>query len=86
MSKFLKFSILYNKYLYPCICEKFSAEKWFSFYKKIEKQDADSLKQICSNYIEWIKELIIKNDERGHMDFSDENDNLVWFWFKNYAQ
>lgn len=85
LSGFLKFSILYNKYLYPCICDEDSAEHWYKHYKTISQKDAYGLKNLCSSYLNWIRDLLIKTDVSGERDFEDENNNIGWFWYKNYT-
>lgn len=85
LSKFLKFSILYDKYLYPCICDEYAIEGWYKYYKNILHKDADGLQRLCNSYLNWIKDLVIKNKISGERDYEDENGSVDWFWFKNYA-
>lgn len=85
ISDFLKFSIIYTKYLYPCIKEEYSAEKWYKEYNiKGNDNDAEALLKMCSNYLEWIKELLVKNDSNGRLNEEDEDNDLIWFHYKQY--
>lgn len=89
MAKFLKFSILYTKYFYPCLEDGRSPEKWEKRkYKKIdkEKDNCEALNAVCKSYIQWIKELTIMTDEHGKTDYSHENNKVQWFCYKDFSK
>lgn len=77
VEKFLKFSILFNKYYYYLIKEN-EQDQGFR-YTDIDIETAEDMRQICKGYIDWIRDIIVKTDDDGRIDYEHLNEDILWF-------
>lgn len=76
---FLRFSVLYTKYLFPCIEQNFP--KWVFKYRTEENmKDYAALNEVCKEYIMWIKDVICANEK------DSENSNIKWFKYNDHKK
>lgn len=81
---FLRFSMLYTKYIYPCIEQNYPKKVVKSYRTNENMQNHKALNKCCKNYIKWIKELILENNSNGTLDTNKENNMVKWFNYKGY--
>lgn len=77
IEKFLKFSILFNRYYYHLI--KYNEQDIEFHYKDIDTETADEMYRMCQNYVAWIRDIIVKTDDNGIVDYENCNEDILWF-------
>ena len=77
IEKLLKFSILFNKYYYYLLKEN-EQDKRFR-YTDIDGVTAEEMCQMCKSYIDWIREIIVKTNDDGKIDYDNCNEDISWF-------
>lgn len=77
IEKLLKFSILFNKYYYYLLKEN-EQDKGFR-YTDIDGVTAEEMCQMCKSYIDWIREIIVKTNDDGKIDYDNCNEDISWF-------
>lgn len=88
LARFLKFSVLYTKFLYHCIVEDDKKQCKFLKYYNFDrsKESAEKLFEYCKRYMEWMREMVTEARPDGKFDESYLNDrdsqtNKYTKWF-----
>lgn len=77
IEKFLKFSILFNRYYYHLI--KYNEQDIGFHYRDIDLETADEMYAMCQSYVAWIRDIIVKTDDSGITDYEKCNEDILWF-------
>lgn len=86
MFDFLRFSVLYTKYLFPCIEQNYP-KKCVAGYRTEDNMESHiALNEVCKKYIMWITDVILENDGNGRLNKDKENSSIRWFNYKDIAE